>query len=240
MDGSLCSSSTSITSRRVNDTLGHPIGDVLLKQVSERLQACIRDGDTVARFGGDEFAMLLPEIDAVDPARQLAQRVIDVVARPYEVDGNQVNIGTSIGIAFAPSDGAYPDKLLKNADMALYRAKLSSRGTCCFFEQAMEHELQTRRTLELDMRKAIVENQFELYYQPLVDVQSRTISGFEALIRWNHPTQGLIARPCYPDCRRDRADRPSGTVDPPPGMPGCCVLAGRPEGGGQSILRTVR
>ncbi len=116
-----------------------------------------------------------------------------MIGLPYEVAGNQLNISTSIGIAFAPSDGAYPDKLLKNADMALYRAKLNARGTCCFFEQAMDAELQTRRTLELDMRRAIIENEFELYYQPLVYVGSRAVSGFEALIRWHHPTQGMVS-----------------------------------------------
>jgi diguanylate cyclase (GGDEF)-like protein len=178
--------------KQVNDTLGHPIGDGLLKQVADRLQACVRDGDTVARLGGDEFAVLLPNIDQEDSARQLAHRIIEVIGLPYEVAGFQVNITTSIGIAFAPSDGAYPDKLLKNADMALYRAKFDSRGTYCFFKAAMDAELQTRRTLELDMRRAIIEGEFELYYQPLVLVETRTVSGFEALIRWRHPTRGIV------------------------------------------------
>jgi diguanylate cyclase (GGDEF)-like protein len=178
--------------KEVNDTLGHPVGDGLLKLVAERLEDCIRQGDTVARLGGDEFAILLPGIDHADGAQQLAQRIIEIVGLPYEVNANQLNASTSIGIAFAPGDGEYPDRLLKNADMALYRAKLNGRGTYCFFEQVMDAELQMRRTLELDMRRAIIENQFELYYQPLVHVGTRAVSGFEALIRWNHPSQGLV------------------------------------------------
>jgi diguanylate cyclase (GGDEF)-like protein len=179
--------------KEVNDTLGHPVGDGLLKLVAERLEDCIRQGDTVARLGGDEFAILLPGIDHADGAQQLAQRIIEIVGLPYEVNANQLNASTSIDIAFAPGDGEYPDRLLKNADMALYRAKLNGRGTYCFFEQVMDSELQMRRTLELDMRRAIIENQFELYYQPLVHVGTRAVSGFEALIRWNHPSRVLWA-----------------------------------------------
>ena len=162
--------------KEVNDTLGHPVGDELLKQVSERLQSCLREGDTVSRLGGDEFAILLPGISHADAAAQLAHRILEVIAKPYVVTGHQIIISTSIGIAFAPVDGAYPDKLLKNADMALYRAKQDARGTICFFEQAMDTELQMRRTLELDMRRAIIENEFELFYQPLVHVVTRRSS----------------------------------------------------------------
>ena len=178
--------------KEVNDTLGHPVGDELLKQVAERLQSCLREGDTVSRLGGDEFAILLPGINQADGAAQLAYRILEVIAKPYVVTGHQVIISTSIGIAFAPVDGAYPDKLLKNADMALYRAKQDARGTICFFEQAMDTELQMRRALELDMRRAIIENEFELYYQPLVHVVTRAVRGFEALIRWRHPSRGLL------------------------------------------------
>jgi diguanylate cyclase (GGDEF)-like protein len=178
--------------KQVNDTLGHPVGDMLLKQVAGRLEDCVREGDTVSRLGGDEFAILLPGIEQPDAAAQLAQRITEVISQPYEVSGYQVNITTSIGIAFAPADGAYPDRLLKNADMALYQAKLNDRGTACFFKATMDAELQTRRALEIDMRRAIIEGEFELYYQPLVLVRSRTISGFEALIRWRHPTRGIV------------------------------------------------
>lgn len=178
--------------KQVNDALGHPVGDDLLKQVAERLDACVREGDTVARLGGDEFAILLPGIDQPESASLLARRIIERIGEPYEVTGYQLNISTSIGIAFAPADGAYPDRLLKNADMALYKAKLNARGTACFFKATMDVELQMRRTLELDMRRAIIEGEFELYYQPLVHVRSRAISGFEALIRWRHPTRGMV------------------------------------------------
>jgi diguanylate cyclase (GGDEF)-like protein len=179
--------------KQVNDTLGHPVGDELLQQVAERLEACVREGDTVARLGGDEFAILLPGIANTDAAALLAHRIIETIGQPYEVAGNAVNIGTTIGIAFAPNDGAYPDRLLRNADMALYRAKTNERGTSCFFETAMDIELQARRTLELDMRRAIIEREFELYYQALVNVKTGAVSGFEALIRWHHPTQGTIS-----------------------------------------------
>ena len=179
--------------KEVNDTLGHPVGDGLLQQVALRLGACVRDGDTVARLGGDEFAILLPGIESTDAAAHLADRIIEAIREPYEVAGNAVNIGTSIGIAFAPNDGAYPDMLLRNADMALYRAKMNERGTSCFFEAAMDVELQARRTLELDMRRAIIEREFELYYQPLVNVKTGSVSGFEALIRWQHPMKGTIS-----------------------------------------------
>jgi diguanylate cyclase (GGDEF)-like protein len=179
--------------KQVNDTLGHPVGDGLLQQVADRLGACVRDGDTVARLGGDEFAMLLPGIDSTEDAGHLAGRIIEAIGQPYEVAGNAVNISTSIGIAFAPNDGGYPDMLLRNADMALYRAKMNERGSSCFFETAMDVALQARRTLELDMRRAIIEHEFELYYQPLVNVKTGTVSGFEALIRWQHPVSGTIS-----------------------------------------------
>ena len=178
--------------KQVNDTLGHPVGDELLKRVAARLEACVRDGDTVARLGSDEFAILLPTIAQPEAAGQLARRIIEAIGLPYEVIGFQINITTSIGIALAPNDGSYPDKLLKNADMALYKAKLDERGTSCFFQQTMDAELQTRRTLEIDMRRAIIEGEFELYYQPIVIAASRAVSGFEALIRWRHPTRGIV------------------------------------------------
>ena len=176
----------------VNDTLGHFVGDGLLRQVAERLQACIREGDTVARLGGDEFAIIV--LNAGGPAEvgQLAARIIEVAGSCYEVDGHQINIGTSIGIALAPADGSTSPELLKNADTALYRAKATDRGSCCFYEASMNATLQSRRALEVGMRRAIMQQEFELYYQPLVDAQSRQICGFEALIRWQDPEHGII------------------------------------------------
>ena len=179
--------------KEVNDTLGHPVGDELLKQVAERLQDCVREGDTVSRLGGDEFAVLLPGMSDTDAADQLARRMLSAIAMPCQISRHQVNISTCIGITLAPRDGAYPDKLLKNADMALYRAKRNAHGSVCFFEPAMDAEQQARWMLEVDMRRAIIENEFELYYQPLVNVRTRAVSGFEALIRWQHPTRGLVA-----------------------------------------------
>ena len=178
--------------KAVNDTLGHPIGDGLLRQVAERLQACVREGDTVARLGGDEFAIVL--LNAGEPAEveRLAARIIEVVSAGYEVDGHQVSIGTSIGVALAPADGATAHELLKNADTALYGAKANGRGTSCFYEATMNAALQSRRALEIGLRQAVSGEEFQLHYQPLVDARSHRVCGFEALIRWQHPEQGMI------------------------------------------------
>jgi diguanylate cyclase (GGDEF)-like protein len=176
----------------VNDTLGHPIGDALLCKVTERLREVVRGTDTVARLGGDEFAIL--QIGAPQPtgATILATRVIEAIEELFDVEGHQVVIGASIGIAVAPNDGTEPDQLLKNADMALYRAKSTGRGTYHFFQPEMDAQMQARRILELDLRKAFVAGQFELYYQPFVDLVTNKVSGFEALVRWNHPERGLV------------------------------------------------
>ncbi|MFL5222131.1 MAG: EAL domain-containing protein [Microvirga sp.] len=179
--------------KSVNDTLGHPVGDGLLKAVTERLLACVRDTDTVARLGGDEFAILQAGLDKPESAAILAQRLIDDVCEPYDIDGHEVVVGASVGIAIAPSDGDHPDQLLKNADMALYRAKSDGRRLYRVFEREMDARLQARRALELDLRKALADGQFELFYQPLIDLRTETISGCEALLRWNHPGRGLVS-----------------------------------------------
>ncbi len=176
----------------VNDTLGHPIGDGLLRQVAERLQACVREGDTVARLGGDEFAIVLLKVGGPSEVDQLASRIIQVVGSTYQVDGHRIDIGTSIGIALAPADGAASHELLKNADTALYGAKATGRGTSCFYEASMNAKLQSRRALEVGMRRAILHEEFELHYQPLVDACTHRICGFEALIRWQDPEHGMI------------------------------------------------
>jgi diguanylate cyclase (GGDEF)-like protein len=177
----------------VNDTLGHPVGDELLRQVAERLVACVREGDSVARLGGDEFAVIL--MDVTDPAAvaRRAGRIIEVVGADYSIDGHQINIGTSIGMAIAPADGATSSVLLKNADTALYGAKSNGRGASCFYEDSMNTALQLRRETEVGLRHAIALDEFRLHYQPLVAAGSRRISGFEALIRWQHPVRGLIS-----------------------------------------------
>ena len=178
--------------KNVNDTLGHPVGDALLQVVADRLRDCVRETDIVARLGGDEFAIVQVACEQPVSATALAQRLLDVMSEPFEVEGHQVVIGTSVGIAVAPTDGTEPDKLLKNADMALYRAKGDGRNAFRFFEAAMDAKMQTRRSLEIDLRKALVAGEFELFYQPQVNSKTYEVSGFEALLRWNHPTRGRV------------------------------------------------
>jgi diguanylate cyclase (GGDEF)-like protein len=179
--------------KAVNDTFGHPGGDKLLKIVADRLRGLVRETDTIARTGGDEFVIVqAPIVDPAD-ATSLAQRIIGLMSEPFDIDGHQAVIGASIGIAVGPGDGLRPDRLLRNADLALYRAKADGRGTFHFFEPAMDLQMQTRRIMEQDLRRALPAGEFELYYQPVVNLASNEISGFEALIRWNHPTKGLIA-----------------------------------------------
>ena len=179
--------------KAVNDTFGHPAGDKLLKIVAERLRGLVRDTDTIARMGGDEFVIVQAPITDSAEATWLAQRIIASMSEPFDLDGHQAMIGASIGIAVGPSDGLSPDKLLRNADLALYRAKGDGRGTFRFFEPAMGLQMQTRRVMEQELRRALPAGEFELYYQPVVNLASNEIGGFEALIRWNHPKHGLIA-----------------------------------------------
>ncbi|HUI12962.1 MAG TPA: EAL domain-containing protein [Xanthobacteraceae bacterium] len=177
----------------VNDTLGHPIGDELLKAVARRLGKCLRDSDMVARLGGDEFAVVQFPLGEPHEASALATTLIELVSKPYEVHGHEFVVGASIGIALAPDDGASADVLLRNADMALYRAKAEGRGTAHFFEPEMDRRIQARRMLELDLRKAFANGEFELYYQPLINLDTDAVSGFEALLRWRHGERGMIA-----------------------------------------------
>jgi diguanylate cyclase (GGDEF)-like protein len=179
--------------KAVNDTFGHPAGDKLLKIVAERLRGLVRETDTIARMGGDEFVIVQAPIKDPADATTLAQRIIALISEPFDIDGHQAVIGASIGIAVGPGDGLRPDRLLRNADLALYRAKGDGRGTFRFFEPAMDLQMQTRRVMERDLRKALSAGEFELYYQPVVNLASNEISGFEALIRWNHPEKGLVA-----------------------------------------------
>ena len=178
--------------KEVNDAHGHPVGDLLLKAVADRLRQCVRDIDMVARLGGDEFAIVQAGASQPTDATSLASRLIEVIGAPYELGGHQVTVELSIGIALAPGDGLDPDQLLKNADMALYRAKSDGHGLYRFFEPEMDARMQARRRLEIDLRKAIANGEFELFYQPLVDMQTENVTGFEALIRWHHPERGMI------------------------------------------------
>ena len=179
--------------KSVNDTLGHPIGDELLKRVADRLRACTREPDTVARLGGDEFAVIMTQLQKASDAISLAQRIQESISKPYQIDGHQIVSNISIGISVAPEDGTDPDVLLKNADLALYGAKADGRGTYRFFEQEMDARMKARRGVEMDLRSALADHQFELYYQPLVNLQSNQITALEALLRWNHPTRGVVS-----------------------------------------------
>jgi len=178
--------------KQVNDTLGHHVGDELLRSVAQRLRDCVREEDTVSRLGGDEFAIVQRNADRPEVTALLAHRIIEALSAPYEIAGHRVAIGVSIGISLAPGDGVTCDKLLKSADVALYRAKAEGRGTWRFFEPEMDARLQARRTLELDLRDALAKDEFELFYQPIYNLKHDRVSGFEALLRWRHPTRGLV------------------------------------------------
>jgi diguanylate cyclase (GGDEF)-like protein len=179
--------------KSVNDTLGHPVGDALLIEVANRLTTCIREGDTVARLGGDEFALLQRGTQDPADATSLAERIIGALSVPCQVAGHTILIGTSVGIAFAPGDETDADKLLKAAEMALYRAKSDGGGTFRLFEPEMDARMQARRLLEIALRQALPNNEFQVYYQPIVSLSDYSVTGFEALLRWNHPTQGMVS-----------------------------------------------
>jgi diguanylate cyclase (GGDEF)-like protein len=177
----------------INDTLGHSLGDALLCAVATRLRELVPDNGLVSRTGGDEFSIV--QSGAEQPAAgsaDLATRIVEALSVPFDIGDHHVVIGASIGIAIAPDDGNDADQLLKNADMALYRAKDNGRGGFHFFEPEMDSKAQARRILELDLRKAVTAGEFEVFYQPIVNLAESRISGFEALLRWNHPTRGRV------------------------------------------------
>jgi diguanylate cyclase (GGDEF)-like protein len=179
--------------KQVNDTLGHPCGDQLLCAVADRLREMLRPEDFVARFGGDEFVVFQQNINSNEDAAGLARRIVDHLSERYKIDNHLVEIGASVGIAMTSPAGISADTLLKNADMALYRAKADGRGTFCFFRDEMAHTVEARRILELDLRKALANEEFELFYQPLVNLKSGRIATCEALLRWNHPVRGTVS-----------------------------------------------
>jgi diguanylate cyclase (GGDEF)-like protein/PAS domain S-box-containing protein len=179
--------------KTINDTLGHPVGDELLKIAAVRLRNCVRDTDIIARLGGDEFAIIQTNIEDPIDVIDLVTRIHEVLRTPCEADGHQLTADASIGISLAPDDATDPDKLLKNADLAMYGAKADGRGTYRFFELIMDARIKERRALEFDLREAITSGGLELYYQPIVNLRDDKISGCEALLRWEHPERGMIS-----------------------------------------------
>jgi diguanylate cyclase (GGDEF)-like protein len=180
--------------KAVNDTFGHPAGDWLLKCVAERLRRCLRsERDVVARFGGDEFAIIQSNIKTASDAEKLAKRIIEVIGKPYRDKGREMHVGVSLGIALHPDDGHDADTLLTNADMALYRGKSEGRNIYRFFEPGMDAMVRERLVLEADLEAALPKREFELDYQPILDIASGDIVGAEALMRWRSPSRGLVS-----------------------------------------------
>ncbi|HRK23602.1 MAG TPA: EAL domain-containing protein [Beijerinckiaceae bacterium] len=179
--------------KAVNDTLGHPVGDLLLKEVAARLRAAVNPSDVVARFGGDEFAILKNSDVEPEALAGLGEKLVKSISAPFHLDGNEVTVGTSVGIGIGFQDGASTEQLLKNADLALYHSKSEGRGAYHFFEAHMDAKAQARRLVETDLKRAIPAGELDLFYQPLVDVMTRRIVGFESLIRWRHAEKGMIS-----------------------------------------------
>lgn len=179
--------------KSVNDSLGHPIGDALLRKVAGRLKSTLKDGNVVARLGGDEFAIIQSAGPQPDSAKALASRLVDLIGRAYVLEGHSLHVAASIGIALFPEDGSDADSLLKNADVALYRAKADGRGRYRFFEPGMHDRIQARRSLELDLRRALAFKELQLVFQPQISLSTNRIVGFEALIRWHHPKRGTVS-----------------------------------------------
>ena len=179
--------------KQVNDTLGHPAGDELLKQVAQRLRSIIGDKGEIGRLGGDEFQVILPDMDDRGQLGELAQRLIQMVSQPYSIDGSRAIIGTSVGVAIAPYDGLESDELVSSADLALYAAKGGGRGQFRFYSADLKDGARTRKRIEEDLRDALQHDQLELHYQPLVCAKTRKVKGFESLMRWNHPERGWIS-----------------------------------------------
>ena len=177
--------------KTINDTLGHGIGDELLKKVADRLRSACRKQDIIARLGGDEFAVIQPGIGGAEDAERLATRLVDLIGRTYVLGGHTINIGASVGVALQTPDLPGRD-MLRNADLALYEAKRTGRGRYRMFESSMATFLQGRRQLEIDLRRALALRQFGLHYQPFIDVDTHEVAGFEALLRWRHPLRGNV------------------------------------------------
>ena len=178
--------------KRLNDTLGHPTGDAVLRLLAERLRRCAHDGDTVARLGGDEFAIVHPVLPTSKSPTAMAAELVRSIARPYDVGGSQLTLTASVGVSVAGDGCEQPDRMLKNADVALYRAKTDGRNAFRFYDASMDNYLEAKRDLERAVRNALARGEFEVHYQPIVDVRSERVCGYEALIRWRHREKGLL------------------------------------------------
>ena len=178
--------------KKINDTLGHPIGDALLRMLADRLRQCAGDGDTVARLGGDEFAILHAAGRNAKDERALARELVQRIAKPYDVGGNRLSVTASIGISASGEACTDSDRMLRNADVALYRAKGDGRNAFRFYDPSMDHHLEEKRARELAVRNALARGEFQVHYQPFVSVINERICGFEALLRWQHPERGLL------------------------------------------------
>jgi diguanylate cyclase (GGDEF)-like protein len=176
----------------INDSLGHSLGDGLLKAVADRIRRCVREGDTVARFGGDEFTLLIPRIDHVEDAAKIAQKIIETLKIPFTIHEHELFVTTSIGLSIFPTDGLDPETLVRNADTAMYRAKEQGRDNYQLYAPAMNARALERLALENMLRKALSANELVLHYQPLINAETRSIEGVEALVRWNHPEFGML------------------------------------------------
>jgi diguanylate cyclase (GGDEF)-like protein/PAS domain S-box-containing protein len=179
--------------KAINDGHGHAVGDRVLVEVSRRLEEVVRPRDMIARLGGDEFVILMTDLDTVPGGLAIAERVLAAVGNSIEINGQVMPIGASIGVAFAPHDGKTGEDLLRAADLAMYDAKSRGRRGISVFDAEMQVQMQERRALELDLRAAIVRGELELHYQPLLDIDAGVTAGYEALLRWNHPTRGLVS-----------------------------------------------
>jgi diguanylate cyclase (GGDEF)-like protein len=223
----------------INSTLGDAVGDLLLTNVATRLRDCLREVDSIARLGSDEFGVIAA-VAGPERADQLADRIAAAIAVPHAIDGQHVTLSSSAGIALAPNDGIEADGVIRNAQLALIRARSEGQGTRCFFEADMNTRAQARRLLESDLRDALVTGQFELFYQPLFDLAGSAVTGCEALLRWRHPERGLVPPAEFiPVAEENRADRAAGRLGLAARLRGSGRLAERIEDCHQRFLDSI-